>query len=360
MHKKIKEKTALGVSITIDRMQKIVLILLLFCANTLIAQDVHLSQFFNTPLLRNPALAGIFTGDLRVQAVYRNQWQSVGFPYQTNALSGEYKFAVGNADDFMTLGATAFYDEAGVMKLKTLQIMPAINFHKSLSGTKSSYLSGGFMAGYVSRQFDGKNLTFDNQYSNGRYNPSAATGENFTGLNRNFLDVALGLSYNTELGENSTVYVGTSLWHFNKPSTSFLSEAITLQPKVQFNAGYKMRVGANVEMTVEANYLKQGAYSETVGGAMVRYSLDELINAEETAISQLSVGAGAFVRLNDAVIPYVQISYNHIDVGLSYDVNTSPLKTASQGRGGFELSLTYRAFTRNQNSSVQSMRCPRF
>ena len=27
------------------------------------AQDLHLSQFFETPLLRNPALAGIFEGD---------------------------------------------------------------------------------------------------------------------------------------------------------------------------------------------------------------------------------------------------------------------------------------------------------
>ncbi|HET9279065.1 MAG TPA: type IX secretion system membrane protein PorP/SprF, partial [Flavitalea sp.] len=38
------------------------------------SQDLHLSQFFETPLLRNPALAGIFTGDVRVQAVYRDQW----------------------------------------------------------------------------------------------------------------------------------------------------------------------------------------------------------------------------------------------------------------------------------------------
>ena len=31
------------------------------------AQDIHFSQFFETPLLRNPALAGIFTGDIRLQ-----------------------------------------------------------------------------------------------------------------------------------------------------------------------------------------------------------------------------------------------------------------------------------------------------
>ena len=50
------------------------------------AQDIHFSQFSETPLLRNPALAGIFSGDLRIQAVYRNQWNSVTVPYQTSSI----------------------------------------------------------------------------------------------------------------------------------------------------------------------------------------------------------------------------------------------------------------------------------
>jgi len=32
-----------------------------------IAQDLAFSQFFEAPLLRNPSLAGIFTGDYRIQ-----------------------------------------------------------------------------------------------------------------------------------------------------------------------------------------------------------------------------------------------------------------------------------------------------
>ncbi|HRF17259.1 MAG TPA: type IX secretion system membrane protein PorP/SprF, partial [Chitinophagaceae bacterium] len=48
-----------------------------FNKNSASAQDIHFSQFFEAPLLRNPSLAGIFTGDIRVQAVYRDQWNSV-------------------------------------------------------------------------------------------------------------------------------------------------------------------------------------------------------------------------------------------------------------------------------------------
>ncbi len=324
-----------------------------------ISQDIHLSQFFNTPLLRNPALAGVFNGDIRIQAVYRNQWQSVGFPYQTNALSGEYKFHVGGGDDFMTVGASAFYDEAGIMKLKTLQVMPALNFHKSLSGNKNSYLSAGFMAGFVNRQFDGKNLTFDNQYTGGAYNPSNPTGERFTGLSRGFFDVALGLSYNSDLGENGSYYLGASFWHFNKPSYSFLSDNIQLDPKWQFNGGVRSWINERVRLTIEANYLKQGNYSETIGGAMITYFMDNEM-ADDRPISEFSLSGGIYGRLNDAIIPYAQISYNHFDVGISYDVNTSPLKSASQGRGGFELSLTFRGFTAASANAVPGMRCPRF
>ncbi len=61
-------------------------------------QDIHFSQFFETPLLRNPALAGIFTGDLRVQALYRTQWNSVTVPYQTGSLNAEYKLPMGSND----------------------------------------------------------------------------------------------------------------------------------------------------------------------------------------------------------------------------------------------------------------------
>lgn len=341
-------------------MKKWSFIFLLISGKFLQAQDIHLSQFFETPLLRNPALAGIFTGDVRLQAVYRNQWQSIGYPYQTSVLSGEYKFPVGGGDDFMTIGVNFFYDVAGITQLKTLQVMPVLNYHKSLNGNRSSYLSAGFMAGYVQRSFDGKNITFDNQYTNGRYNPFASTGENFTGLQRGFFDIAAGLSYNDQIGQNGKIYFGGSLWHFTKPSANLLQTQIQLDTKWQLNAGYSTPVSDNLNLRMELNYLKEGSYTELIGGVTLRYSLTHMLNQEETDITQLSIGAGIMVRVNDAVIPVVQVSYNHFDFNFSYDVNTSKLRTASQGQGGIELGISYRAFTHNTNSTLNSVRCPRF
>ena len=47
----------------------ITLLMLMFCGIGVSAQDPHFSQFFEAPLLRNPSLAGLFEGDIRVQSV---------------------------------------------------------------------------------------------------------------------------------------------------------------------------------------------------------------------------------------------------------------------------------------------------
>ena len=39
------------------------------------AQDIHFSQFGNSPINLNPGLTGAFGGDMRFVANYRNQWR---------------------------------------------------------------------------------------------------------------------------------------------------------------------------------------------------------------------------------------------------------------------------------------------
>src|SRR3982751_5835386 len=90
-------------------------------------QDIHFSQFFEAPLLRNPSLAGIYTGDIRVQTVYRDQWNSVTNAYKTASLDGEYKMPVGKLNDFVTVGMQLLYDRAGTISWTSTYVYPAIN-----------------------------------------------------------------------------------------------------------------------------------------------------------------------------------------------------------------------------------------
>src|SRR5512144_1970561 len=124
----------------------------LFVVYAASAQDIHFSQFFQAPLLRNPSLAGIYTGDVRVQGVYRDQWNSVTNAYKTASLDGEYKMPIGKSNDFLTAGMQLMYDRAGTISWTSTYVLPALNYHKSLSAEKNRYLSLGFMGGVVQRR----------------------------------------------------------------------------------------------------------------------------------------------------------------------------------------------------------------
>ncbi len=328
-------------------------------ADALHAQDIHLSQFFETPLLRNPALAGIFTGDVRTQMVYRNQWKAVGYAYATKTFSAEYKFALPESNNFMTVGMQALYDVAGVTRLTTVELMPAINFHKSLSVEKNMYLSAGFAVGAVQRDFDDKKLTFDNQYTGDRFDPSAPSGENFSDLKARFADFSTGLSFNSSIYNGGNVYLGAALYHFNKPVKDYEQERFFLNRKIQGNAGIKTPLGKQTQLIVEANYLKQGSYTEIITGGELMYYVTDMSEAASN-IKSLSFGGGLFFRLNDAVVPVVKLNYNNMEVGFSYDVNVSGLSAATTGRGGYEVSLSYKGFKKSNNSTLNMVRCPKF
>ena len=50
---------------------------------------------------------------------------------------------------------------------------------------------------------------------------------------------------------------------------------------------------------------------------------------------------GTHLRFKDAFIPSVQLEVAEYTLGFSYDMNVSGLKSATSGKGGFEISLRY-------------------
>ena len=321
----------------------------LFSGSTLLAQDIHFSQFFETPLWSNPSLAGIFTGDVRVQAVYRDQWNSVTNAYKTGSLNAEYKIPVGKGDDFVTTGLQIVNDKAGTIGWVTTQVLPVLNYHKSLSKEKNSYLSMGFMGGWVQRHFDISKVTTNSQYDMG------GLGENFSNAKYNYVDGSVGMSYNSNLNNNpyNNFYIGAAYHHFNRPNKSFYRNAIIeQQPKLVFSGGLKLGVSENAYLTLQAQQTMQGSFSETVAGGMCGLKL-----GSDPDNPDYTIHAGTFIRWNDALIPVIKLDYSPFSVALSYDVNISKLKPSSYGRGGFELSVSYIGFLKRNDGYLL---CPRF
>jgi len=319
-------------------------------------QDLHFSQFFEAPLLRNPSLAGIFTGDVRVQGVYRDQWNSFTKAYRTGSLNAEVKLPVSN-NDFITTGIQTLFDKAGTVGLTTTQVMPALNYHKSLSNDKVEYLSLGFMGGLVHKSLDISKMTTNNQY-NGGYNPSGATGETFAVPNFSTWDASVGMSYNTSFGTDgdNSLFAGVAYHHLNKPKNSFYRDATTqLNPKYVFSGGVKFVIDEYSYFTVQADHSQQGTQKETIAGGMYSINPGQFVDDANYILS-----FGGYLRWKDAFIPVVKVETHSLSVGLSYDVNVSQLSVASQSRGGFELSLSYIGFFNSNASDRKQVLCPHF
>ncbi len=321
-------------------------------------QDIHFSQFFETPLLRNPALAGLFSGDLRLQSVYRTQWQSVTVPYQTVSLNGEYKIAVGKSEDYLTVGGQILYDKAGDITLTATHILPALNYHKSLSQEKNIYLSLGFMGGMVQRRLDRSKMTTNSQFDGNSYNEGLATGETFNKSAYTYFDGTAGMSFNAQLGDNpdNNMYAGAAYHHFNKAAkiSFYGNSSLEMTPKWVYSGGVRLSTAENSYITIEGDYSKQGQYTEMVAGLMYTFKLDD------ADAPKYLLHGGAVVRWNDAIIPVGKIEMKPLSISVSYDANISKLSAASSGRGGLELGISYQKYINKDNSSKEAVRCPRF
>src|SRR5258705_13245893 len=104
-------------------------------SNILNAQDLHFSQWFNEPLLTNPANTGFIPdADYRLGANYRNQWSSVmTVPYKTISAFGDAQFFRDRLDNgWLGLGALLLNDQAGSGSLTSTKIYGSVVYHQML------------------------------------------------------------------------------------------------------------------------------------------------------------------------------------------------------------------------------------
>ena len=99
---------------------------------TLVAQDLHFSQFMNSPLVTNPANTGFIPeGDYRIGVNYRNQWSSImAIPYKTMSAFGDIQ-TMNNDDNtgWLGVGGLVLRDVAGSGNLTSTKIYGSVAYH---------------------------------------------------------------------------------------------------------------------------------------------------------------------------------------------------------------------------------------
>lgn len=321
------------------------------------AQDIHFSQFYQSPLNLNPALTGVMDCNIRLVANYRNQWAAVlrNDAYSTYSASYDQKFTAFRRDYF-GVGASFWGDQAGAVNFGTLQARLSGSFSKHLGGGRDAahYLTFGVDGGLAQRSVDFTKARYGNQNSNGVYDPDEPSGENWDNNSFLFGDLSFGMLWFSSFDENRSIYLGAAYHHINKPNQSFQDTAdVTLYPKYTLHAGGELPIPRS-RMSVIPGVVTffQGPSFQVNGGANLRFQLSD------SRYSQQAFQIGIWTRLankyvwseediedytvhTDAIILSTRFQYNNFDIGFSYDINVSPLKKGSNGNGSFELSLIY-------------------
>lgn len=322
------------------------------------AQDPNFSQFFVSPLTLNPALTGKFNGNFRVAGNYRDQWPAISKAFVTSTASLDFPVLRGKLSDLDTwgVGILAMSDKTANGILSTNMFSLTTAYHKGLDENGLNQIGLGFQATYNTKRLDGTKLNFEDELDQfgGWTIPSGET-INDQQLNLNYFDVSAGVLFNGSTDGFNNYYIGASAYHLNKPRESFAGDIYyTLNTRYTVHAGGAIPLGdATKTIYLSSLYSTQaGAYNFVAGGAAGFALNDDPDNPS-------NFFAGIWTRINnvnDAVIPYIGLEFNGFRLGASYDVNISSLKTASQSRGGLEISLIYI----KRPAGYKPVPCPRF
>jgi hypothetical protein len=139
------------------------------------------------------------------------------------------------------------------------------------------------------------------------------------------------------------------MYHITRPKQSFTGTFFLLNPRTTLHAGGYFPVSEMSTLHLSGLFSTQAKASETVIGGAMQFTVSE--DDKPT-----SVYVGSWMRFKDAIIPYVGLEFGDFRLGVTYDVNTSSLKTASESKGGVEISLNY--IRRSPDS--KGLPCPKF
>lgn len=316
------------------------------------AQDLHFSQYFNTPLLINPANTGFEPdADWRLGGNYRDQWASITTnPYKTFNIWGDMQlFASRFENGWMGIGGSLMRDVAGSGGLTSTKGYASIAYHQ-LIGYKS-LLSGGFNIGFVNKSIDVNKLTFDNQWNGKFFDIKIASGETFATNSVVYPDLQAGLNYSYFPSDNVYLNAGISMAHINQPKESFFSNSINdtrVAPRYTFFLNGSFKLNDQWILNPNSYVSKMNNVTETVVGMNAHYNI--------SGDGNMQVIGGLYYRLNDAIIPMAGYEWNNLSITINYDATTSDLSGFNQSRGAYEISIVKRGISLGNGG--KALKCP--
>jgi type IX secretion system PorP/SprF family membrane protein len=322
-------------------------------------QDLHFSQFFNSPLTTNPANTGFIPdANYRVGVNYRNQWSSVPAPYKTYSAFGDAQLLRDRwYYGWLGIGGVLLQDEAGNGALKSTKIYASLAYHQLLSD--NSLLTLGFNAGLANKRIDLSKLTFPSQFNDAYgkwfFDSQLPSGEHFVSSSTEYFDLQAGMNYAYFPTDNIYINLGFSVQHLNTPRETFLDGDNQVGRRYIGFLNASLKVADNVIINPNVYYTRQSGAQEAVMGTWAAYNL----SGEG---GDYQVLGGLYYRWNDALIPLIGYQLKQWQIMFTYDVTTSSFNAADSRRGAYEISVVFRGFypKSNGNYNKRTYLCPHF
>ena len=341
-------------------MKKIYTVLLLLLYFGVHAQDVHFSHIHASPTIMNPAMTGLFDGDLRLIGNFRSQWNNFTNGYKTFAASADTKLIKIGRHDFLGAGVQLYKDVAGDLDFTTTYGAISFSILKALDGKRGkNFIAFGLQSAYMGNRVNYSNIiAFDNE-------PVILNG---APDQINFWDVSAGVGWFYAIDRHNMVYLGTALSHINEPRVSFFENTeietnILKYRNLIIHGGGDIRLTDDMSLKPNFVFKDQGPHQEILVGTFWQYK------KRSSKLDQpSSLYFGGWIRWylehdirgTDAFIFAIRYDYKKIFMTFSFDANISSLRRVRAGNGGPELSIIkifdYKKERRRSNKVI----CPAF
>lgn len=307
--------------------------------------DPHFTQYYVHPAWLNPALTGMFDGEYRASAIYRNQWSSVSSPFSTIGASVEVP-----TEKNLNVGVSLINQRAGDGGYTYTTAYGNVAYTGLRFGRGDfQRIAIGLQAGMIQRRFNPSKLVFDDQWNpvTGGLKP---TQEVINNPSATAFDAGAGILYHDAApGKRANVFAGFSASHINQPENRFGSVTNEkMNVRYTLHGGVRLAMSETVSITPHVLYLRQNNAEEKMLGAY----------AQLRAAATTDLLLGANYRLKDAFAIQAGFSYNSLVFSASYDINMSDLGRMTRGANSFEIGLTFTGIKKAKTPEVEFV-CPR-
>jgi type IX secretion system PorP/SprF family membrane protein len=313
------------------------------------AQDFQLSQYDAPPLFLNPAMTGLFNGQYRLHAHYRNQWRSISSkPFTTTGISFDMPIKK------IGVGVQVMNYQSGTGNYNVFNILFSNAYDLTIDADENHHLSFGAQIGFTQKNIDVNKLTYGNQFTSkngGDFDITLPSGEIFNNVQFSTFNVNAGLLYYyAKNNKFLNPFIGLSIFNLNQPTETFYQMNNKLSPRFYLHGGAKININEKIQLLPKFIYMKQLSAKQISASLLVHYFM-------KTADTYFIFGST--YRNKDAAVIEAGINKGRYIARISYDVTISSLQKVTQSRGGFELSATYIIRKVKSNTNSSNLNCPR-